>query len=114
MKYDLEERTLNFAIKVRKYVSKVKFTSHSSDDLKQIVRSSGSIGANYVEGNLSLGDKDFLMRIRISRKEASETKYWAKILSETLDDHAFLEFEKEASELEKIFGSILTKFNKKS
>jgi len=50
-------------------------TIGNTEDIKQVVWSSGSVGANYIEANESLEKKDFRMRIRISRKESKETGY---------------------------------------
>ncbi|HLX13466.1 MAG TPA: four helix bundle protein [Bacteroidota bacterium] len=50
---------------------------------KQVLRSSGSVGANYIEANESLSKKDFLLRIRICRKEVKESRYWLQLLLET-------------------------------
>ena len=66
-KYDLENRTLAFAKDVRSFVRNLKYDIVNNEDVKQLVRASGSIGANYIEANESLGKKDFKMRIRISR-----------------------------------------------
>ena len=52
----------------------------NTEDVKQLVRSSGSVGANYIEANESLGKKDFLMRVKISRKEAKESKFWLELI----------------------------------
>ena len=70
--YDLEDRTLEFARNVRVLVKKLDKTLTNIEDGKQLVRSSGSVGANYIEANESLSKKDFMMRIKISRKEAKE------------------------------------------
>lgn len=110
-RYDLEDRTLAFAAKVRDFVRKIPRTISSIEDAKQIVRSSGSVGANYIEACESLSKKDFLMRIKICRKEAKESCYWLNLLT-TTDD--VLEKERknllqEATELRKIFGSIVAK-----
>jgi four helix bundle protein len=67
--YDLEDRTLVFAKKVREFVKKLPKTIANIEDVRQLVRASGSVGSNYIEANESLGKKDFVMRIRISRKE---------------------------------------------
>lgn len=82
------------------------------EDGKQVIRSSGSIGSNYIEANESFSPKDFKMRIKICRKEAKETAYWLRLIIET-NEH---EFEKEgkelldeAVELKKIFSSIIGK-----
>lgn len=109
--YDLEERTLKFARDARNFVKQLPKTVASLEDGKQLVRASGSIGANYIEANESLSKKDFRMRIMICRKEAKETAYWLKLVEAS--SHG-LETEQarllqEATELTKIFGSIVEK-----
>ena len=71
--YDLEERTFDFAAKVRLFIKRLPRTLANLEDSKQLVRASGSVGANYIEANEALGKKDFLMRVRICRKEAKES-----------------------------------------
>ncbi len=71
-KYDLEDRTFLFAKNVRILLRKLPNTVIIKEDIRQLVRASGSIGSNYIEANESLGKKDFLMKIKISRKEAKE------------------------------------------
>jgi four helix bundle protein len=110
--YDLEERTLQFAGKVRNFVKKLKNTSSNIEDSKQLIRSSGSVGANYIEANEALSKKDFLMRIKICRKEAKESRYWLRLLD--INGNNELEHERtglvnEARELTHIFGAIVTK-----
>ena len=68
--YDLEERTFQFAKNVRLFIKSLIKTVGNIEDTKQVIRSSGSIGANYIEANESLSKKDFVYRIKISRKEA--------------------------------------------
>jgi len=111
-RYDLEDRTLEFAKRVRKFVAGLKNTPANMEDGKQLIRSSGSIGANYIEANEALSKKDFLMRIKICRKEAKESRYWLKLIdtnnsSELENERKSLE--KETGELTSIFGSIVTK-----
>ena len=72
--YDLEDRTLEFAKRVRALVKKLPRTIGNIEDGKQVVRASGSVGANYIEANESLSKKDFVMRIKICRKEAKESR----------------------------------------
>mgnify|MGYP000869266139 CR=1 FL=1 len=60
----------------------IKFNIIIDEDKKQLVKSSGSVGANYIEANEKLGDKDFLFRVKIARKEAKESKYWLMLLNE--------------------------------
>jgi four helix bundle protein len=110
--YDLEDRTLEFARQVRAFVKILPRTISNNEDGKQVVRASGSVGANYIEANESLGKKDFRMRIKIYRKEAKESRYWLKLVDTS--NKAEIEKERitlinEATELMKIFGSILQK-----
>jgi len=109
--YDLEDRTLEFAKKVRLFVKKLPKTIGNFEDGKQLIRSSGSIGSNYIEANESFSKKDFVMRIKISRKEAKESRYWLRLVEVNA---AILEDErnvliKEVTELMKIFGSMIEK-----
>jgi four helix bundle protein len=57
--FDLEERTFQFAKEVRIFIKKLSKTIANYEDIKQLVRSSGSIAANYIEANEKLSDKDF-------------------------------------------------------
>ena len=82
-RYDLEERTFIFAKNVRLFVKTLPKTTANLEDGKQLVRSSGSMGANYIEANESLSKKDFVMRVKICRKEAKESAYWIKLIIET-------------------------------
>ncbi len=83
--YDLEDRTFKFAKDVRLFVKTLPKTIANLEDQKQLVKSSGSVGANYREANESLSKKDFLMRIKISRKESKESEYFLKLIYETND-----------------------------
>jgi len=72
-RYDLEERTLNYARRTIEFVNELPKTLTNNEVIKQLVRSAGSVGANYIEANESLSKKDFIMRVKICRKEAKET-----------------------------------------
>ena len=112
--YDLEERTFLFAKECRIYIRTLSQTISNIEDGKQLIRSSGSIGANYIEANEKLGDKDLIFRLKISRKEAKESKFWLRLLHElnpdqkTLSDSLLFEVE----ELRKILSVIITKTSK--
>jgi four helix bundle protein len=108
--YDLENRTLQFAKQTIQFINKTPKTLPNIEISKQLVRSAGSVGANYIEANESLGKKDFRMRIKICRKESKESRYWLRLIncnSEFEKDKASLI--QEANELMKIFGAILEK-----
>ena len=109
--YDLEDRTLSFAKEVIKFVNGLPKTIANIEIIKQLIRSSSSVGANYIEANEALSKKDFAMRIKICRKEAKESGYWLKLVElngsnaeqkrQTLID--------ESTQITKIFGAILEK-----
>ena len=108
--YDLEERTFQFAKASRAFVKVVPRTIANVEDTKQFIRASGSIGANYIEANEAIGKKDFLMKIKICRREAKESGYWLGLL----DVDGKLEPDRErllveAKELMKIFAAIVRK-----
>lgn len=109
-KYDLEDRTFKFAKEVRELVKSMPKAFQFHDDVKQLIRSSGSIGANYIEGNDSLSKKDLIMRIKICRKEAKETGYWLRLIDAGSEFDVKLEaLLNESRELMNIFGAILKK-----
>ena len=109
--YDLEERTFMFAQRVREYVKKLPRTIPNIEYSGQLIRSSGSQAANYIEANESLSKKDFFMRVKICRKETKESRLWLK-LTEPLEENKAEQEEliQEATELMKIFGSIVSNF----
>jgi four helix bundle protein len=109
-KFDLEDRTYRFAERMRELVPRVEKTITNVEDLKQLARSSGSVGANYIEANESLGKKDFLFHVRVSRKESKESHYWLRLLripEGTPSDIERKALVQEAWELMLIFGAIL-------
>jgi four helix bundle protein len=107
--YDLEERTLKFAKRIREFVGNLDKNIATIEDSKQLIRSSGSVGANYIEANEALSKKDFIMRIKICRKEAKESSYWLKLINSPESQDERLDLEREAKELTNIFGAILRK-----
>ena len=111
-KYDLEERSFQFAKDIALFVNQLPRSVPNLEYGKQLIDASGSVGANYIEANEALGKKDFMMRIKISRKEAKEYAYWLRLIVETNDDKLRengLKLLGEATELRKIFSSILAK-----
>jgi four helix bundle protein len=109
--YNLEERTFEFARDCRFLVAKLPKTIANIEDGKQLIRSSGSVGANYIEANEKLGDKDFAFRLKIARKEAKESFYWLRLLysTNTQDNLIIDPLLIEAEELRKILSSIINK-----
>jgi four helix bundle protein len=78
--YDLEERTFRFARDVRAFLKTIPRTVANLEDARQLIRASGSVGANYIEANDAISKKDFLMRAKISRREAKESRYFLRLL----------------------------------
>lgn len=109
--YDLEERTFLFAKECRIYIHKLPKTISNIEDGKQLIRASGSIGANYIEANEKLGGKDLSFRLKIARKEAKEAKYWLRLLHDLNPDSGQFSEELlyEAEELRKILSTIISK-----
>ena len=108
--YDLEERTEELARRVRALLKELPKTMSNIEDGKQAIRASGSVGANYIEANEAPSKKDFRYRIKISRKEAKETRYWLRLLDVSKHGAAYAERSalcQEATELVRIFSAIL-------
>jgi len=111
--YNLEERTTEFAKRVIRLCLALPKNSMNSRLIGQVVGSSGSVGANYREANNSLGDKDFLHRLRISRKEAKETMHWLELIEEANPElkNRMAPLKQEAIEIKNILSSIIIKSN---
>lgn len=111
-KYDLEDRTALFAERVRDFCLKLPKNLANAEYIPQLIRSGSSPGANYIEANESIGDKDFKMKIRTCRRESKESAYWLRLIitsgSEDMEkERAYLR--QEAKELMLIFNAILKK-----
>lgn len=109
--YDLEERTFIFAKRVLKFTKDIPKNMQNIEVSKQLIRSAGSVGANYIEANEALSKKDFVMRIKICRKESKESRYWLKLVEVNgqVNENEKQLLIQESTELMKIFGSILEK-----
>ena len=85
------------------------------EDARRLVRSSGSVGANFIEAVEALGAKDFAFRIRIRRKEVKESRYWLRLLplqeeAQEVRRKALIE---EAKELVLILNAVASKHRPK-
>ena len=109
--FDLEDRTLLFAKRVARLCKGLKLDPINREYISQVIRASGSVGANYREANDALSKKDFGNRIRITRREAKETYYWLQLLAEAnpAANGELGELLQEALELKKIFSAIADK-----
>jgi len=109
---NLVGRTFRFAQAVRAFVNRLPRVISNYEDMRQLLRSSGSVAANYIESQEGLSRKDFFYRIKICRKEARECGLWLHLL-ETNKDESLMEecarLVSETEELKRIFSAIASK-----
>jgi four helix bundle protein len=72
--HDLEDRTFRFSESIRSFVKQLPRTISNVEDIRQLVRASGSVAANWIEADEALSKRDFLLRLEICRKEAKESR----------------------------------------
>ena len=111
-RHDLEDRTFRFAESVRAFVKQLPRTISNTEDVRQLVRASGSVAANWIEADEALSKKDFLMRAKICRKEAKESGLFLRLLDTGLTKNVLQSREtlaNEARELTLIFSAIISK-----
>lgn len=105
----IENKSFQFAIRtVRLY----KFLCEEKKEYilsKQLLRAGTSIGANVTESQQAQSKPDFVSKISIALKEASETKYWIKLLGATeyLSENQTKSILDDCVEIEKILVTIL-------
>lgn len=111
--YDLEPRTFRFAETTLSFLRGAEKSTTNQIVVRQLARSATSVGANFIEANESLSRKDFVMRVKICRKEAKESAYWLRLIltNDEMNRSALLQ---EATELTRIFGAIVTKSEPRS
>jgi four helix bundle protein len=110
--YDLEERTVLYAERIRDFCSTLPKNEANNEFIPQLIRAGSSPGSNYIEANESIGDKDFLMKIKVCRREAKESSYWLRLVitNNTVDaENERSALRQEAKELVLIFTSIIRK-----
>lgn len=112
--FDLEERTLLFAKRIVRMCKELPNNTVNFKLVDQLIRSAGSVGANYREANDSLGKKDLLMRMKIARKEAKESHFWLELVIEANPEieERLKDLLQESFELKKILSAIITKLDK--
>jgi len=109
-RYDLEERTFRFADQTKTFLKTLPLSPEKDVYGKQLLRSSASVGANYIEANESLTRREKHHRMGICRKEAKESWYFFRLLHDSGgEENARARLEQEAKELTLIFGAILQK-----
>ena len=83
MKGILEEKSFQFSIRMIKLYQFLTEERKEYIISKQIMRSGTSIGANIAEAKFAQSKADFVSKMSISLKEASETRYWLRLLEAT-------------------------------
>ena len=108
---DLEDRTFRFAEAIRSFVKQLPRTISNVEDVRQLVRASGSVAANWIEADEALSKKDFLLRVKICRKEAKESRLFLRLIDTATNSSATTRdnLATEARELVLIFSSIISK-----
>jgi four helix bundle protein len=104
-KVELEKRTKQFALKIIGFVATLPKNKAGDVIGYQLVKAGTSIGANYREANRAESHNDFIHKIGIVEKEASESQYWLELCNEGRlgDGGQLLWLLKEAGELLAIF-----------
>jgi len=115
MSQELEDRFHNFGKKVRDFCTKLKWNTINVEYVRQLIRASGSVGANYIEASDNLGKADERMKIKIARREAKESTHFLDLI--LLYDDEQLEKERtelidEAQQIRKILSTIIHKLDK--
>src|SRR4051812_38597035 len=109
MSQQLEDRFFNFAIRTRDFCLKLKWDIINREYINQLIRASGSVGANYIEASDSLGFADEKMKIKISRREAKESTHWFKLILTYGDvslENERIQLMDEADQIRKILSAI--------
>ena len=109
---DLEDRTFRFAESVRAFVRPLPRSISNAEDVRQLIRVSGSVAANWIEADEALSKKDFLMRVKICRKEAKESRLFLRLIDAGLSKENWAKRDAlaaKARELVLIFSKIISK-----
>ena len=106
--YDLEERTALLGEAVIEFARSLKETAVTRPLISQIVRSGTSVGANHIEADDAVSQKEFILKIGTCRKEARETKHRIRMIVKGSPEHreSAKPLWREANELHLIFSKI--------
>ncbi|MDD5469893.1 MAG: hypothetical protein PHO92_03820, partial [Candidatus Peribacteraceae bacterium] len=109
---DLRGRTSTFARDARTFIRKTPRTLASLSDCRNLVRSSGLLGASYIDADESGSREEFLRNMGNCRRQARQSAHWLALLEGDLEERSEEMREgllKQAGELERIFGAIIGK-----
>jgi four helix bundle protein len=109
--FDLEERTAKFGEEVIKFAQTINKNEITKPLIGQLVRSSTSIGANYMEADGAESRKDFIHKLGICKKECKETKHWLRMIAiaDSVSKDKCKDLWRECQELTLIFSAIINK-----
>src|SRR3990167_2171281 len=79
-KYDIYDRAFNFAVRVANFLETLPKRTVFIEYGRQLIKSSGSIGANINEADGALTKKDFVNKMGIARRETKESKHWLQLI----------------------------------
>src|SRR3989344_8216753 len=105
---DLRDRALDFSKDVLRFAKELSRNPITKPVVDQLIRSSCSIGANFVEAKNASSKRDFRNKVFISKKEASETLYWLKLAGEFSDSPELTSLQKGCQEIILILQRIIT------
>jgi four helix bundle protein len=113
--YDLEERSAKFGEEVIRFCRGLKLDAVTEPLVRQIIKSSTSVGANYCEADDAVSRKEFRQKIGTCKKESRETKHWLRMIAaaEPAQAERARVLWKEANELLLIFATIFRKLTEK-
>lgn len=114
MSEELENRFYRFAERVRDLCLKLKRDLINIEYIRQLIRASSSVGANYIEASDDIGKLDERMKVKIARREAKESIYWMKLVltygNQELENEKDLLVD-EAQQIRKILSTILIRIS---
>lgn len=114
--FDLEERTYKYTKDIISFINSCPKTFVNTELARQLIRSAGSVGANYIEAREALSKKDFSLRVKICRKEVKESSYWLRLLEvkNAVDEKERQTLLAESNELLRIFASIVERVRERN
>lgn len=112
MSKQLEDRFYEFAKRVRDFCKKLKWDIINIEYIRQLIRASGSVGANYLEASDDIGAADERMKIKIARREAKESIHWLNLVltnNDNILEKERIELIDEGEQIKRILSSIINK-----
>ena len=108
MNSNIEHKSFLFSVRIVKLARYLQEEKKEYILSKQLIRSGTSIGANIVEAQQAQSRADFISKLSIALKEASETNYWLRLLNATeyLSESEFSSIIADCKEIERILTSI--------